>query len=212
MNLPMYIPGVGASKISTYAGIKDLILTKDMLLACTTSTEFKSLLYSEWGDYIASDSIDSCTFNYSSSYGPCLRLGNTIYDLIPIFTTKDIPIPKSIYINFYYAGGSSRMCNFVISSTTESLGFKYLIRLVDSHYTNDSSHSVKFQIDNSNKTIYSYGGTGAFSRSYTVTIPDEVPNCISDTDKTCVISLSNCLTYESYTTSPAYITELKILF
>ena len=214
--LPMYIQGASASKVNDYTGIKDLILTKDMLLACTTKELFKETLYTQWGEYIAEDRIDECTFDYSETYGCSLRLGTNINSLEEypyIFVSKTVPIPKSFYISYYYAGGSTRMCVFSIYTNTQSNGYRSIFSINDGNYNNDSGHRVTVTINNNSTSLYTYGGNGAFANNHTVTIPDQVPNCVSSTDTECTINFFNALTHSNtYVTAPLYITELRISF
>jgi len=208
--LPMYIQGASANKVNDYTGIKDLILTKDMLLACTTKELFKETLYTQWGEYIAEDRINECTFDYSETYGCSLRLGDQIYNNINLFTSKTIPIPKSFYISYYYTGGTSRMCHFELKYITESNDEKVLFGIMDSYY--DIIYGTVVLCDNNNTTLYSTGNGYSFSNNHTVTIPDQVPNCVSSTDTECVLGIHNSYQYNTYVTAPLYITELRISF
>jgi len=71
--LPMYIPGYSAALIKPVFGYKNIVISKEELLSCTTKELYTKLLRDKFGDYLVKDYFDSATFNYSEVYGPAFR-------------------------------------------------------------------------------------------------------------------------------------------
>ena len=234
----LHILGFSADMINNvvFKNTMSLTLTNDVIRTCDTKTKFKKALYDCLGSWIIEDNFDLYDFSYNETVGGiCLKYGSDIdtnFSDTPLFKTKSIPVPKTFTIGYYYenymgydangnkvsGGGYSPNCNLQLRITTESKGTTNLFQLRDNGNGDNSTNSVKIYVNNGKTVLTEKYGNGTFKGEQTFIVPDQVPNCVSTTDKECVLELFNALyaqqgkeNYTNFTGFP-YITSLQMDF
>lgn len=182
----------------------DIIFPSTFLRSCTQDT-FKSEVYTQFGNNLNSENINDYTFQTRATNGTFIyRTDNTL----PIFETKNIPIPKKAKIYGYIHNNINEGWTF-LKITTESKGTTNLI-----HFGSVGTASG-FYTNNGSNIIYEFNEStlkmGAIGREMSIDLVNAT-DCVSPSDTTCTISLFG---YSSSTVSSinfAYLYSLELYF
>jgi len=224
---PFHIQGYNAEKISTISGGK-LHWTVDFFKDCTDAQSFSDKITSQIGSSLvtANHIPEANTCNLSTNGFNIKYLNSFPWNTSGIWTSTSyaflsfgpIPIPKSIYFNFYIQLASGRREVFNIVAECETTNYN-LLCLKQGHVDGNFGYAGTSGIYTNNSSTKLYGfstGTSTYNRSSTIDI-SSYNKCFTNNETSCYLHLIRPNhTHVSGATSPgAYtnilsIRELKI--
>jgi len=204
--MAIHIQGYSSIKIQNLVS-KNIIMTTDELLKCTTLELYESYIKSKFGvDNIITDNISNSTFSYNNLYGPGIRSGSGNSSIV--FVSKIKKKPKYISYKFVDISSINSYVYFILNFSSNNGGT--YDEVFDYRLTQKQKYTYIIDNGNNSKTFKKINDV--FILEGTINFDTDLPNCFSKDTGEWLFYLESPKSANNSSRNPIYISRFEIIF
>lgn len=188
----------------------DFILTNEAILSCESTLDFEQIVSQacrSGGYVLGENNISQGTFTKSNGGVGCQYGTESDGVVAPLFTLKNVHIPKQIVISIYY--NASTYGHFQLLYKTAKTTYS-LYQVVDRSISHTLSDGI--WVNNNTTDISGHYPTGVEDRIDTINIPEDTSNCFTDGEVIGDLIVGSAAMVGSNSANPIILREFKVLF